>query len=127
MSEGGHIDQVGVLGMDAHLGDTVGILQTTMRPGLPPVGRLVDPVAMRDVAPDGGLAHADVEDVGIGRGDGDGADGRGGEKAVGDILPIRPAIGGLPDPTGAGPKVEGRVLGRMSRHRHHATTPVWPH
>ncbi len=40
--------------------------KTHVGPGLSAIGRLVDAVPMRDVAPDGGLAGPDVEDVGIG-------------------------------------------------------------
>ena len=53
---------------------------------LPASVRLVDAVARRDVAADVGLAGADVDDVRVGRGDGDRAD-RGDRLVVEDRLP----------------------------------------
>ena len=61
--------------------------EADVRPGLAGVGRLVDAVARHDVAADARLAHADVDDVGVRFGDGDGADRRARDLAVGDRRP----------------------------------------
>ncbi len=81
---------------------------------------------MGDVAADGGLAGADIDHVGIRRRDGNGADRGGGEEAIGDVLPVGTAIGGLPDPSGTATKVEGGVLGWMTSDRHDPTTSMRP-
>ena len=79
---------------------------------LPASVRLVDAVAGRDVAADVGLAGADVDDVRVGRGDGDRADRRD-RLVVEDRLPVDAAVVGLPDAAGG----RGRVVGeRIARH-----------
>ena len=54
--------------MDAQAPDIARVCKPQMRPGLTPVGRLVDAIAVRDIAADGRLAHADIDDIGIGIG-----------------------------------------------------------
>src|SRR5579884_1467543 len=90
------VDHVRVRGMDADLGDVANLGKAQMLPGRAGVGGLPHAVAVRDVAADGRLAHADVDHVRVGRGDGDGADRRALEEAVGDVLPVDAAVGGLP-------------------------------
>ena len=51
------------------------------------------------------LAGADVDDVWIGRGDGDGADRRAGDLTVGHRLPRRAAVGRLPQAAAGGAEV----------------------
>ena len=75
MAERGDVDEVGVRRVDADRGDGQRLLEADVRPRLAGVGRLVDAVALDDVAAQLGLAHADVDDVRIRLGDGDGADG----------------------------------------------------
>ena len=72
-------------------------VEADVRPGLAGVGRLVDAVARHDVAADARLAHADVDDVGVRFGDGDRADRRARDLAVGDRRPVRAAVGRLPE------------------------------
>ncbi len=70
--------------------------QAEMRPRLAGVGRLVDAVAGREVGPDDAAAGADVDDVRIGRRDGDRAD-RSGRLAIEERLPVRAVVGRAPD------------------------------
>ena len=67
-----------------------------MGPRLAGVGRLVDAVARHDVAADARLARADEDDVGLRFRDGDGADRRAPDLAVGDGRPFRAAVDRLP-------------------------------
>ena len=90
MAERGDIDDVGIGRMDAHLADIARIFEAEMRPGLARVGGLVDAVAMRDIAANGGLAHANIDHVGVGGRDGDAADRGALEIAIGDVLPESP-------------------------------------
>ena len=61
--------------------------EADVRPRLAGVGGFVDAVARHDVAADARLAHADVDDVGVRVGHGDGADRRALDLAVGDRRP----------------------------------------
>ena len=71
-------------------------VEADVRPRLAGVGRLVGAAALNDVAADVRLAGADVDDVGIRGGDGDRADRRVVDQAVGHRLPGRAAVGRLP-------------------------------
>ncbi len=84
-----------------------------MRPGLAGVGRLVDAVADREVGPRQPFAAADVDDVRIGRRDGDPAD-RSGRLIVEDRLPGAAGVGRLPDAAVHHADVEGVRLARMA-------------
>lgn len=61
---------------------------------------------MGDVATDAGFAHADVDDVGVGGRDGNGANGGALEEAVGDILPVYAAVDCFPDAAAGGAEIE---------------------
>src|SRR5262249_23985870 len=63
-------DDVGVGGMDDDASDAAGFLESHARPRLARVGRLVDPVADRDVASDPRFASARPDDVVVGGCDG---------------------------------------------------------
>src|SRR5574341_562908 len=67
--------QVRVLRVNHHARDAAGVLEPHAGPGLPRVQRLVDAVPQRDVAPDVRLAGPGPNNVGIGRCDGQRADG----------------------------------------------------
>ena len=96
------------------------VLLPDVLPGLAGVGGFVDAVAGLDVAADVGLAGADVDDVGIGRGDGEGADGLGG-LVVEDRLPVDAAVAGFPDAArGNGGVIGERIAGHTHRTRHPA-------
>ena len=92
------VDDVGVGRMDADLRNHAGIGERHVRPRLAGVDRLVDAVALHDVAADARLAHADVDDVGVGLGDGDRADRGAVNLAVGHRRPRLALVGGLPQP-----------------------------
>src|SRR5581483_6037511 len=98
--QGGDVGNVGVFRMHAHAADEAGIGQAKVRPGLAGIGGTVDAVAVGDVAADAGLSHAGIDDVRVRLGDGDGADGGGAHEAVGDVLPVGAAVGGLPHAAG---------------------------
>ena len=83
------------------LRDRVGVREADVRPRLAGVGRLVDAVARLDVAADARLAHADEDDVRDRLRDGDRADRRARDLAVGDRRPVLAAVGRLPQ-TAAG-------------------------
>src|SRR5262245_34446124 len=74
MTQRRHIDQIGIGGMNTYAGDMTCVLQTQVRPGFPCIGRLIDTIAVGDVAPDAAFSHPDVDDVGVGVGDSDSAD-----------------------------------------------------
>ena len=85
---GGDVDEVGVGGMDADACNGTGFGEAEVFPGAAGVGGFIDAIAVGGGdAADGVLAHADVDDVGVGRGDGDSADGRGFDEAIGDVAP----------------------------------------
>src|SRR5262249_13932845 len=88
------VDQVRVLGADAGAGDLRAFLETAVLPGLPRVGGLVHAVAVGDVAADRRFAHADVQHVGIGLSDRDGAHRAGADGAVADRQPAVAAVRG---------------------------------
>ncbi|GBD16895.1 hypothetical protein HRbin26_01805 [bacterium HR26] len=110
--------------MHPYPGDVAGVAQPDVLPGAAAVGRLVDAVAVGDVAADAGLAGADIDDVGVGLADGDSADRGALEVAVGDVLPGHPAVGGLPDPASAGAEVERHRVGRVPGDRDHPAAAV---
>src|SRR5271156_1775538 len=101
MAEGGDEGDVGIFGIDDQAADGVGVAEADELPGGAGVDGFVDAVAADDVAAHTGFAGADVDDVGIGFRDGDGADGgRGVFCLVEDGLPVEAAVGGLPDSAG---------------------------
>ena len=74
--------------------------------------RCVDPPPRGHVAADPVGAGADPDDVRVGGGHVDGADGAGLDEAVGDVEPALPGVGGLPHAAAGGAHVEGvRLLG----------------
>ena len=87
---------IGIVRVDDDLRDLLAIAQSEVPPGLAGVGGFVDAVAHGEIGALKAFAAADVDDVRIGRGDGDGADGAGG-LAVEDGMPGAAEIVGLPD------------------------------
>ena len=96
MAERGDVDQIRVGRVDADLRDDLRVGEADVRPGLAGVGRLVGPAALDDVAAKLGFAGADVDDVRVRLGDGDGADRRVVDLAVRHRLPGDAAVGRLP-------------------------------
>ncbi len=117
VSENRRVDQVRVGGVDPQLADLAAVAQPDVGPALPCVGGLVDAVARRGVATNARLAGANVDDVGVGGGDGDTADRPGAEVLVGDRLPRHPAIHGLPNAAAGGAHVVHVGLARHPGHR----------
>jgi hypothetical protein len=74
VAERGDVDEIGIGRVHTNLGDDLRVGEADVRPGLAGVGRLVGAAALNDVAADVRLARADVDDVGIGRGNGDRTD-----------------------------------------------------
>ena len=105
----GDVDDVRVLGVDLDLVDEIALFEPDVRPGLPGVGRFPDPVAVGARAGVHRLARAEVEDVGIGRGDGERAHAHV-AVLVEDGLEVRARVLGLPDPAAGGQDVVGRGL-----------------
>src|SRR5690606_9970501 len=111
-----HVDDVRVVRMHHDIADVARVGQPHVGPRLTSVGRAIDAVAVADVAADGRLAGADVDDVGVGGRKGDCADRRGGQVAVGDVRPVRAGVGRLPDAPTDAAEVEGALLGRVAGH-----------
>ncbi len=63
MAEGRHKNDVWIVGIDDDFADGAGIAQANVLPGLARVERLVNAVAMRNVAADAGFARAHVNRV----------------------------------------------------------------
>ena len=111
MTESGDEYNVWIRGMDDEFADVPGVLQADIGPGLPGVIRTIDAVAEGNVSADAGFAGSHVNDIGIGIGDRDAADGRGGlffEKGIPGDATVR----GLPDAAGDCAKVIGIGLAR---------------
>ncbi len=77
MPHGGGQNDVGVVGMDDDPSDAAAFSETHVLPGLASIDGLVDPITNGDVAADKGLTGAGPHDLGVGRCDGERADGLG--------------------------------------------------
>ncbi len=111
MAESGDEDDVGIGGMDDDFADGAGIFEAYVFPGFAGIDRFVDAVALGEIATDAGFAGANVDGVGIGGGDGEGADGRR-FFVIEEGLPGESAIGGFPDAATDGAEVPGvRIAG----------------
>src|SRR4051812_14111649 len=116
---------VRVLGVDADLADVAGVFETEVGPGLPGVGRSIDPVTVRHVPADAAFAHSDVDHVRIGLCHGDRADRRALEEPVGRVFPVLATVHGFPDAATGRAEVEGAPLARIARDGCDAATAVW--
>ena len=94
----GHVHEVRIGRMHAHLRDLPRVVEPDVRPRLAAVGGLPHAVAVRHVAADREFTAAHVHHVGIRRGDADRAD-RAAEVAVAHRRPREPAVGALHDAT----------------------------
>ena len=112
----GHQQAVGIARVDRDLRDLPALAQAEVAPGASAVRRLVDAVARGEVGPLQPLAAADIDDVGIGGGDGDGADGAGG-LVVEDGRPGAAVVVRLPDAAVADADVEDVRAVRDARGR----------
>ena len=121
MPDGRDVHDVRIRRVNADAPDLAAVGQADVRPGLAGVGRLVDPVARRQVAAQARLAHADVDDVRIRLRDGDRADRSGPEEAVRDVAPGHAGVVGLPDAAaGRAHVVDERLAGDAGDRRHAA-------
>ena len=115
MAERGDEDPIGILRIDRQLRNLLRVTQPEMDPGLAGVARTVDAVADRQVRPRQAFAAGDVDDVRVGRRDGDPAD-RAGRLILEDRLPGPAGVGGLPHAAVDHPDVEGvRLAGVPGR------------
>ena len=119
-----HVDEVGVVRMHADAADVPRVAEPQVTPGLAAVGRPVDAVAVRQVAPDGGLARTDVQHIRVGVGYREGAHRGGVEEAVGHVLPVRARVVGLPHAADARPEVEDVPFLRVPHHRDRPSATV---
>src|SRR5579875_429142 len=67
MSQRRNIDDIRIFGMNQNFPDRARVAQSDVFPGLSRVDRLVDAVALCDIAAQGRLAGAHVNHIGIGR------------------------------------------------------------
>ena len=123
MSQGRDVDDVRVRGVNDDGADLPRIRQADMGPVLPAVHRLPHAVAVGNVAADAGLAGADVERVVVGVGDRDGAD-RGERLFIGERLPGRARVVGLPHAAGDASEIERAGLARHAGDRHNAAAAI---
>src|SRR5579871_5309848 len=105
MAERGDINDVGILRMHANRADVQSVFETHILPGLARVGGFINAVAVRRVAADVRLAHADVNDIWIGFRNSDGAHRSGFELAIRNRLPGYAAIDGFPNSAAGGAEV----------------------
>src|SRR6266850_4117774 len=111
LADGGDKNDICIRRMDDEFADMPGVLQSDVGPGLARVIRTIDAIAEGYISADAGFAGSCVNHVGIGIGDRDAADGRGGllfEKGV----PRDATVRGFPNTAGNGAKVIGIGLAR---------------
>ena len=112
MSERRYINAIRIGRVDHHASDLTRGFETDVRPGLAGIGGLEHADAVGVLAADVGLAGADVDDVGIGRSHGDGADGADGNAFVGDGKPGAAGVLGLPHAAADRAEIKGvRLVG----------------
>src|SRR6266404_2595433 len=116
MAESGDEYDVWIRGMDDEFADVPGVLQSDIGPGFPGVIRTIDAVAEGDISADASFTGSRVNDVGIGIGDCDAANGRGG-LLLEERVPRDAAVRRFPDAAGDGAKVIGIGLARNSGDR----------
>ncbi len=75
MAESSHENDIWIIGIDDDFADGAAVVQADVLPGLARVERLVDSIALGDVAADAGFAGADVDGVAVGTGDRQAANG----------------------------------------------------
>ena len=125
MAERRDVDNIGVARVNAHLADVARRRQTTVGPRCTTIGRLIDPITVRDINADGRFAHTDVDRAGIGFRDGDGTNRRGLKVTVGNIDPGGTGVVRFPDATGDPAKVVGGWVNRIAGHRDNAPAARW--
>jgi hypothetical protein len=100
------------------------VLQAHVSPGFATIGRLVDPIPVRNVATDGGLSHTNEEDIRVRRCHGNRTDGGPLEETIGDIFPIHTTISRLPDATTRGSEIKHLSMPGITCHRDDTPTTI---
>ncbi len=112
-AQGAHEHHVRITGIDPDPGDLFGVLQSDLLPCSPRVDRLVDPVTDAGRIAGIALSGSQIEDVGVGRSDGEVAD-RGVVLIVEQGFEGHSAVGGLEQPARRCPHVVHRAVTRDS-------------
>ena len=107
MAESGDVNAIGVGRVDHNASDLARGFEADMGPGLARVGGFEHADAIGVLAADIGLAGADVDDVRIRRGHGDGADRADRNALIGDGIPRAAGVFGLPHAAADGAEIEG--------------------
>ena len=94
--------------MHADRRDGLGVFETHMTPRPAAVGGFINPVALQNVGAQLALAHADIDDVRIRRGDRHRADGRTLDLAVRHRPPRHTAVGRFPQAAAGRAEIEFR-------------------
>ena len=122
MTERSDVDGVRVVGVDAYCADVARLGQADVGPCASAITRAVHAVTVTHVDANRGFAGARVDDVLIRRRDGERADRTARQLTVGDALPIRSGVLGLPNTTGAGAEVEDVAIDRVRSDGNHPAT-----
>src|SRR5437899_730409 len=77
MAESSDEHDIGIRGMDDDSADVTRVFQSNVIPCFAGIVRAIDAIAERDVTANAGFAGANIDDVGIGIGDGNGPNGGG--------------------------------------------------
>src|ERR1700727_753875 len=99
------------------------VFQSDWLPSLAAVGRLIDAVAVRNIAAQTGLSGANVDDIRIRLGNRDGADRRD-HRLVGEGLPGHAAVGGAPHASGNTAEIVGEGIAWYTGYREHAASAI---
>ena len=110
IAQGGDINDVRILGVNADGGDLAHVAQSDKLPGFARVGRLVHAAPDGHIAANFGRAGAGIHDVRVGLRDLNGAHGSDGDLAIRHIDPGVTGIGSLPDAAAGRTHIEGEGL-----------------
>ena len=99
VAQRGYKNDVWIRRMHDQLADVPRIFQPDIRPGLAAVVRTIDAIAKGNISADAGLAGAGINNIGIGFGNSNGADGRN-TLLIEKRIPGNAAIIGFPDSAG---------------------------
>ena len=121
MAQRRHKNHVRVPRIDNHRADVLRILEARVLPRLASVHRLVNPVAVSDVAANAGFTRARIDHVVVGRGHGNRAN-RGDRLLIENRLPAHARVRALPHSAGSAAEIKDIGLARHARHRQHASS-----
>ncbi len=96
---------IGIGGMDNDGTDVASVFQSNVVPGFAAIVRAVDTVAKGNVAANAGFATAHIDHIGIGIGDSNGANGRGG-LLLEERIPSVASVSGFPNASADSTKIE---------------------